>query len=82
MVPPGPAANCRLVALAEAADLRAALTPEGFFWLAAGGVCYTLGIVFYVLDHHQKLRHAHGIWHFFVLTGSICHYFSIIGYVR
>lgn len=70
------------VALAEAADLRAALTGLGFLWLAAGGLCYTLGIVFYVLDHHQKMRHAHGIWHLFVMFGSICHFIAVLAYVR
>jgi hemolysin III len=56
-----------------------ALGMEGFIWLAAGGVLYTGGIVFYVLD--ARLRHAHGIWHLFVLGGSIAHYFAILLYV-
>jgi predicted membrane channel-forming protein YqfA (hemolysin III family) len=43
---------------------------------------YTPGIIFYVLDSRTKLRHAHGIWHLFVLSGSICHFISIVGYVR
>jgi hemolysin III len=30
----------------------------------------------------DKLTHAHGIWHFFVLAGTISHFISIIGYVR
>lgn len=62
--------------------LRAALSPDGLMWLTAGGLAYTLGIVFYVLDHHNKLQHAHGIWHLFVLAGSVCHFISIIAYVR
>lgn len=56
-----------------------ALTPAGFAWLAAGGVFYTAGIVFYAFD--EKLRHGHGIWHLFVLAGSISHYFAILLYV-
>jgi hemolysin III len=52
------------------------------FWLTAGGIAYTVGVVFYVLDIQEKLRHAHGIWHLFVLTGSICHFISIVAYVR
>ncbi len=59
--------------------LIAALTPAGFAWLAAGGLFYTGGIVFYALD--AKLRHAHGIWHLFVLAGSVCHYLAILLYV-
>ena len=58
--------------------LRALGTP-GFVWLAAGGLCYTGGIVFYALD--QRLRHAHGIWHLFVLAGSAAHYIAILRYV-
>src|SRR5450759_2137867 len=45
--------------------LIAALTPAGFAWLAAGGLFYTGGIIFYALD--EKLRHGNGIWHLFVL---------------
>jgi len=59
--------------------LIAALTPAGFAWLAAGGLLYTGGIIFYALD--EKLRHGHGIWHVFVLAGSISHYLAILLYV-
>jgi hemolysin III len=59
--------------------LIAALTPAGFAWLAAGGVLYTAGIVFYALD--ETLRHGHGIWHLFVLAGSVCHFLAILLYV-
>lgn len=59
--------------------LTAALPHAGVLWLVAGGLFYTLGIVFYALD--KKLRHAHGIWHLFVLAGSICHYLAIFFYV-
>jgi hemolysin III len=64
------------------AGLRAALSDPGLFWLAAGGIFYTVGVVFYVLDIFKKLDHAHGIWHFFVLAGSVCHFVSVMGYVR
>ncbi len=63
-------------------SLKTVLPPAGFYWLLAGGLVYTLGVIFYVLDKMKKLDHAHGIWHFFVLLGSICHFISIIGYVR
>ena len=55
------------------------LTSAGFYWLVAGGLFYTAGIVFYVFD--EKLRHGHGIWHLFVLGGSISHYFAILLHV-
>ena len=57
--------------------------PEaGLYWLTAGGIAYTTGVIFYILDKMDKLTHAHGIWHAFVLTGSICHFISVIGFVR
>ena len=63
-------------------DLQAAVSAAGVIWLTLGGVAYTVGIIFYVLDNMKKLPHAHGIWHIFVLTGSICHFISITAYVR
>ena len=64
------------------ASLKAVLPESGLLWLTAGGLAYTAGVVFYILDKMDKLTHAHGIWHFFVLAGSISHFISIIGYVR
>lgn len=64
------------------AGLRAALPDAGFWWLVVGGVAYTAGVVFYVADKMKKLNHAHGIWHFFVLVGSVCHFVAVIQYVR
>ncbi len=63
-------------------NLRAAIPEAGFWWLSVGGVAYTAGVVFYVLDKMNRLAHAHGIWHFFVLAGSCCHFVSVSGYVR
>lgn len=56
--------------------LLATLPPEGFRWLLAGGIFYTSGILFFVLDHWHPW--CHGIWHLFVLAGSVCHYFTIL----
>ncbi|MDP3355457.1 MAG: hemolysin III family protein [Polaromonas sp.] len=67
------------LALVAVVPLWTALTPAGFAWLAAGGACYTLGIGFYATDH--KLRHGHGLWHLFVLGGSICHFITVLLYV-
>lgn len=67
------------VVLVALIPLRRALGPDGFAWLAAGGVFYTVGIVFYALD--TRLRHAHGIWHLFVIAGSAAHYIAILKYV-
>lgn len=63
-------------------SLKAALPAAGFWWLLAGGLAYTGGVFFYVLDKANRLDHAHGIWHFFVLLGSVCHFIAVAGYVR
>jgi hemolysin III len=67
------------LAMAAVTPLWQALTPPGFALLAAGGAFYTVGIVFYATDH--KVRHGHGLWHLFVLAGSICHFFTVLLYV-
>jgi hemolysin III len=55
-----------------------ALGWHGIFWLGAGGLAYTLGIVFFALD---RLRYFHALWHLFVLAGSVAHYLAIFFYV-
>lgn len=70
------------ICLLEFDHLQEAIAPPGILLLVAGGIAYTGGIIFYVLDHHKKLNHAHGIWHLFVMAGSISHFISVIGYVR
>jgi hemolysin III len=50
----------------------------GLIWLAAGGVVYTVGVIFYAL---QKIPYMHVVWHVFVLGGSICHYFAVLLYL-
>jgi len=55
------------------------LPSGGLTWLIVGGLLYTGGVVFYVFD--KKLPHGHGIWHLFVLAGSISHYLSIALYL-
>lgn len=67
------------VALVALVPMLKALGGVGFAWVAAGGIFYTVGIVFYVLD--TRLRHAHGVWHLFVIAGSAAHFFAIARYV-
>ena len=67
------------LALVAVMPLWQALTPSGFAWLVAGGLFYTVGIVFYVAD--QRIRHGHGVWHLFVLGGSSCHFFTVLFFV-
>ncbi|MEA1936463.1 MAG: hemolysin III family protein [Thermodesulfobacteriota bacterium] len=56
-----------------------ALPSAGFAWLLLGGIFYTVGVIFYVFD--KRVRHFHGIWHLFVMAGSISHYFTVLFYV-
>ena len=67
------------IVLVAVKPLLAALGGAGFAWLLAGGICYTVGIVFYVFD--DRFRHWHGIWHIFVMVGSLLHFIAILFYV-
>ncbi len=49
----------------------------GLFWLVAGGLCYTLGVPFYLM---KRTRYTHAVWHVFVLGGSGCHFWSVLNY--
>lgn len=66
------------IVLVAVKPLLAALGAAGFFWLAGGGVLYTVGILFFAFDH---IRHWHGIWHLFVIGGSLMHFVAIWFYV-
>jgi hemolysin III len=57
-----------------------AIGPGGLAWLMAGGLCYTGGIGFYAFD--RRLPVFHGIWHLFVLAGSLAHYVVVLVYIR
>jgi hemolysin III len=59
-------------------ELLANLPLDGLVWLAAGGVAYTVGVIFYAL---QKIPYMHVVWHGFVLAGSACHYFAVLLYL-
>jgi len=50
----------------------------GILWLVAGGLAYTVGVVFFVLD--SRYRYSHAVWHAFVVAGTGCHWFAVIGY--
>ena len=61
--------------LAVAKPLMTLLPTPGLLWLLAGGLCYTGGVVFFLLD--SKLKFAHSVWHLFVLAGSACHFVAV-----
>ncbi|MCQ4268087.1 MULTISPECIES: hemolysin III family protein [Pseudomonas] len=67
------------IVLVAVKPLLAALGGAGFAWLLAGGICYTVGIVFFVFD--ERFRHWHGIWHLFVMGGSLLHFIAVLFYV-
>jgi hemolysin III len=54
------------------------LPAGGMFWLVSGGLCYTVGTIFYVM---KRTRYMHAVWHVFVLAGSICHFIAVRLYV-
>ncbi len=67
------------IVLVAVKPLLAALGTAGFIWLVTGGVFYTVGIIFFAYD--QRFRHWHGIWHLFVIAGSLLHFVTILRYV-
>ena len=67
------------IVLVAVKPLIAALGMAGFVWLALGGVFYTVGIIFFAFD--TRVRHFHGIWHLFVIAGSLLHFVAITRYV-
>lgn len=54
------------------------LSMGGILWLLAGGLFYTVGIIFYA---SKRIPFHHTIWHLFVLAGSIAHFFAMLFYV-
>ena len=59
-------------------QLYALLAPVGFWLLAAGGICYTVGAVFYIF---KKVKFLHSVFHLFVLAGSCLQFFSVYFFV-
>jgi hemolysin III len=61
-----------------AADPAWTLIPKwGIFWLVAGGIAYTAGAVFFVLE---RIRYFHFVWHLFVIAGTACHFIAVLRY--
>lgn len=54
------------------------LPSGGLTYIVAGGLCYTVGVIFYIWE---RLVFSHVLWHLFVLSGSICHFFAVFFYV-
>jgi hemolysin III len=67
------------LAVVAIVPLVRAVPPAALAWLVAGGLAYTLGIVFFALD--RRWPAAHVVWHLFVLAGSACHFVAVVRYV-
>jgi hemolysin III len=63
------------LALIAVRPITLAIPFPALFWLVAGGVAYTAGVLFFV---NERLRYSHFIWHLFVLLGSSCHFLAIL----
>ncbi len=66
------------IVVAALGPLTAALAPAGVWLLAAGGLAYTLGTIFYVL---KRVPYMHAVWHLFVLGGAVCHFLAVLLFV-
>ena len=54
------------------------IPPAGLLLLAGGGLSYMAGVAFFTVD--SRIRYGHFIWHLFVLAGTSCHFFAVLGY--
>ncbi|MGZ8270815.1 MAG: PAQR family membrane homeostasis protein TrhA, partial [Methylophilus sp.] len=60
--------------------LIARMPTSGLLWLLAGGIFYTVGIIFYITD--SRIKYGHLVWHLFVMAGTISHYFAVLWYAN
>jgi hemolysin III len=58
--------------------LKLAMPSDGIAWIAAGGVVYMAGLIFFALS--KRVAHMHGVWHLCVIGGSACHYVALMRY--
>jgi len=68
------------LALVAVVPLFERVAPGGLVLLFAGGAAYTVGAVFFLLDH--RVRYAHFVWHLFVMAGSACHFFAALWHAQ
>ena len=65
------------LALIAIRPLFAHVSLAGIMWLGAGGFAYTAGVGFFAAT---RVRYAHFVWHLFVLAGTACHFFAVLGH--
>jgi hemolysin III len=61
--------------LVAARPLAAHVSAIGLRWLIAGGIMYTIGVVFYA---SRRIPYSHVVWHLLVMAGSVCHYLAVV----
>lgn len=61
-----------------AVPLLERVSAAGLAWLVAGGLAYSVGVIFYLTD--ARLKFGHFIWHLFVMAGTACHFFAVLWY--
>ncbi len=66
------------LALVGVKPLWARIPVDGWMWLLAGGLAYSVGVIFYATDH--RVRFGHFVWHLFVLAGTACHFVAVLRY--
>ena len=66
------------IAIIAIKPLIDSVLPGGMFWIAAGGLAYTVGVIFFIID--TRLPYAHFVWHLFVLLGTVFHFIAVLGY--
>ena len=59
-------------------DIVQAIPEPAFYLLLSGGISYTAGLIFYAM---KNTKYMHGVWHLFVLAGSVLHYLCIAIYI-
>ena len=58
--------------------LALAIPFSAMIWLLAGGIAYTVGVIFFV---NERVRYSHFVWHLFVLAGTSCHFLAVLSCV-
>jgi len=61
-----------------AQPLLSSVPTAGLLWLLAGGLAYTAGVAFFLVD--SRVRYAHFVWHLFVVAGSFFHFLAVLWY--
>src|SRR5579859_1536144 len=67
------------IAIVAAKPFWENIATPGLFWLLAGGVMYSVGVLFFIAS---RIPYSHFIWHLFVMAGTACHIVAIMRYAN